>query len=84
MSVRRPIPVSFSQTNRSGTAPASPSSFHIPPSRSGVVRDGNIRATMNREMREHHHQLRKNLGLASADRIGTSENHGSIASGSGS
>ena len=44
------MPLSLSQTSRFGTAPScSDSSDHIPASRSGVIRDGNMRAVMNRE-----------------------------------
>lgn len=43
------MPVSLSQTNRRGTAPRPSISSNIPASRSPVVRDGIIRAMMNRE-----------------------------------
>ena len=49
---RRPMPDSLSHNSRDGTACASCSSAHIPPSRSGVVRDGSIRAWMNPENAE--------------------------------
>jgi hypothetical protein len=46
----RPIPDSLSQTSRRGTAPScSPSSNHIPASKSGVARVGSIRPVMNLE-----------------------------------
>ena len=44
VSLPRPMPVSLSQSSRFGTAPAAWSSDHIPPSRSGVARDGSINA----------------------------------------
>jgi hypothetical protein len=43
------MPVSLSQISRRGTAPSDPSNSHIPASRSPVIRDGIIRAMMNRE-----------------------------------
>ena len=44
------MPASLSQINRFGMAPSCPEiSDHMPRSRSGVVRDGNITAVMNRE-----------------------------------
>lgn len=49
VSFPRPMPVSLSHVKRVGTAPASCSSDHIPPSRSGVVRVGNMRAWMKPE-----------------------------------
>ena len=48
--LRRPMPVSLSQTSRRGTAPSwTESSDHMPKSRSAVVRDGIINAVMNLE-----------------------------------
>src|SRR5215218_11519566 len=46
----RPIPASLSQTSRRGTADNCCATIcQIPASRSGVVRDGSIRAVRNRE-----------------------------------
>ena len=65
----RPMPASLSQTSRRGTAPScSASSYQIPASRSGVVRDGSIRAVMQPRERRHHHQHRRRTGLPAADR----------------
>jgi hypothetical protein len=43
------MPDSLSQINRRGTAPKDPINSHIPANRSPVIREGSIRAMMNRE-----------------------------------
>jgi hypothetical protein len=49
VSLPRPIPDSLSQMSRRGTRSSRASSSHEPSSRSGVLRVGIIRASMNRE-----------------------------------
>lgn len=69
------MPVSLSQISRRGTAPRDPISSHIPASKSPVIRDGIIRAMMNRECEDTITSTGRTLGFSDPTGIRTSGNH---------